>query len=286
MAARLATLRGTLPAEEPGARGIEQAARNPTCQRLSALFLTSVAPATAATQVHGEPDREGQSPFALSAGTRFETRLYEHGGARLLALYRQHGRLALPESKVTLPADQASTLRLLDQKLAGHPDAPNLIIQPQLSVPLLGIDHTIKPDVLVASDAEAFYRPVEVKSYADRAGKTAQADLRSACRQNAVAVVGLRTAVTRLGVSHSEALVPADGDLVLKSPGSSLPTLRPMVLVGELWSLENVLRAAPGALANLEGLLLYSAFESGPTAAGESGPIPGRSRRSPHESCW
>ncbi len=146
-------------------------------------------------------------------------------------------------------------IRLLDQKLAGHPDAPNLIIQPQLSVPLLGIDHTIKPDVLVASDAEAFYRPVEVKSYADRAGKTAQADLRSACRQNAVAVVGLRTAVTRLGVSHSEALVPADGDLVLKSPGSSLPTLRPMVLVGELWSLENVLRAAPGALANLEGLL-------------------------------
>jgi len=31
---------------------------------------------------------------------------------------------------------------------------------------------------------------------------------------------------------------------------------------------------------------LYSAFESGPTAAGESGPIPGRRRRSPHESLW
>jgi len=31
---------------------------------------------------------------------------------------------------------------------------------------------------------------------------------------------------------------------------------------------------------------VYSAFESGPTAAGESGPIPGRRRRSPHESLW
>jgi len=31
---------------------------------------------------------------------------------------------------------------------------------------------------------------------------------------------------------------------------------------------------------------VYSAFESGPTAAGESGPIPGGSLRSPHESLW
>ena len=46
-ALRLARLRGALPAENPGARGFERVARNPACQRLLALTLVGVTPATA-----------------------------------------------------------------------------------------------------------------------------------------------------------------------------------------------------------------------------------------------
>src|SRR5207248_11075152 len=89
--ARLAALRGALPAEAPGARGIERAARNPGCQRLRALIMARVAPATAAQHVYGEAPREGQSPFALALGNSFERKLFEDGAAQFLALYRKAG---------------------------------------------------------------------------------------------------------------------------------------------------------------------------------------------------
>jgi hypothetical protein len=83
VALRLARLRGRLPAEALGARGLERVARNPACRRLRALTLASVTPATAAAAVYGEPAPEGQSPFALGAGTRFERALFEDGAGPL-----------------------------------------------------------------------------------------------------------------------------------------------------------------------------------------------------------
>jgi PD-(D/E)XK nuclease superfamily len=44
-------------------------------------------------------------------------------------------------------------------------------VKPRVPVTLLGVPHDTEPDVLVASDADAFYRAVEIKSYPDRAGK-------------------------------------------------------------------------------------------------------------------
>src|SRR6266545_4081248 len=131
-ALRVARLRGALSAESLGARGLERVARNPACKRLRALTLASVTPGTAAQVVFGEAPREGQSPFALSAGNRFERALFEDGAQRLLQLYRDKGRLAADEGTVvdlsevvpgTKPADLARrkelTLDFFRRKLAG-----------------------------------------------------------------------------------------------------------------------------------------------------------------------
>lgn len=227
-AERLAPLRGSLTAEEPGARGLERVARNPECTRLRALTIAGITPETAATKVYGEPAREGQSPFALTIGNRFEQALTENGASSMLDLLRTGGLLSIDECKVVVVPDlapattagamarrRAETVRLFRLKLRGDPMAPNVIIKPRVPVRLLGVDHDTEPDAIVASDRDRFYRPIEIKSYADRAGKTSAADVRSACRQAAVGVVALRHVAVRLGVADSESLVPPEGNLVL-----------------------------------------------------------------------
>jgi hypothetical protein len=270
--ARLQRLRGSLQADEPGARGFERVARNPDCTRLRALTIVGIDSATAAVAVYGEPVREGQSPFALAIGNRFDRAMSENGAAELLHLYRSAGRLATSECKVAVIPDmaplgarrdmkhvmalrQTMSQKLLEQKLRRDPKAPNIIIKPRVPVTLLGLDHTIEPDALIARDADPFYLPVEIKSYPDRAGKTEPADIRSACRQAAVGVVALRNFASRMGVKNPEALTPSSGDLVLRIPGALKPTLRPMTLKGEVDSLERAIREAPSNLDELEQFL-------------------------------
>jgi hypothetical protein len=279
---RQAQLRGELKAEQLGARGLERMARNPACGLLKALTVAGVSPATVVTDVYKEASREGQSPFALNAGNQFEEGLFESGAARLLNLYRTSGRLGLTECKVVSVPDlapgatraamdrrQTVSTRLLSMKLAGDPAAPNIILKPRLTVMLLGLVFNIEPDALVAADADAFYTPVEIKSYPDRAGKTDPIDIRGACRQAGVAIVALRAAAGRLGAPTPQDLIPARGDLVLRQPGSNFPTLRPMTLQGEVDSLERALTEAPRDLGETEALL-----ESvSPTAALDSAAV-------------
>jgi hypothetical protein len=296
---RLKRLRGSLKAEEPGARGFERVARNPDCARLRALTIASISSATAAVEVYGEPSREGQSPFALAIGNRFDRTMSENGGAELLQLYRTEGRLTIPECKVAIipelapirsPRDipfalvlrQNITQKLLEQKLRGDPKAPNLIIKPRVRVTLLGLEHGIEPDGLVASDAERFYKPVEIKSYPDRAGKTEAADVRSACRQAAAGVVALRHFAARLRVSDPAALIPSACDLVLRVPGSLKPTLQPMTLRGEVDSLERAIHEAPSNLDELEQLLPPGAALDNPEVLEQ---IPNNYRSTCREYC-
>src|ERR671939_1098739 len=129
---RQARLRGSLDAEQLGARGLERMARNPAGGLLKALTMAGVSPARVVKAVYGEPKREGQSPFAIGAGNQFEAGLFESGAARLLELYRAQGRLSVTECRVAdVPSlapglsrgamDRRHTLsdRLLRRKLAG-----------------------------------------------------------------------------------------------------------------------------------------------------------------------
>ena len=264
----LERFRGRLPSEEPGARGLERVARNPGCLRLRTLVMIGVIPASAARDIYGFPAEAEESHFALSAGNKFERRLLENGVSGLLDLYRAAGRLGFTECRVCFVPDllprfqfaEASkrwelTDSLLLKKLVRDPEAPNILIKPRLPVPLLGLDHDIEPDALVAADAERFYTPVEIKSYPDRGGKTDPADVRNACRQVAVAVVALRHAASRLGVADPESLVPATADLILRRPGSNFPVLRSMPLKGEVYSIARVQNEADRTMDEVKGLI-------------------------------
>lgn len=257
----LTSLRGKLPARAIGARGLEHLARNPGCDRLMALSVLGVRASDAATLLYGEPG-EGQSPFALSVGERFEARLVEDDAARLLALYEQAGRLpagaAAVDVAAQVPGTGAASLtrrawlsaRLLRQHLSGDPAAPALILHPRLSVGLAGRPVSVEPDGLVVRDG--VFRVIEVKSYPDRGGKTDPSDLRGASRQAAVGLLALREALARQGVTDAAGRAPAQADLVLRKPGTMGATLRTLGIAGEQASLEAALARAPEVLGAVE----------------------------------
>jgi hypothetical protein len=243
----------------------------------------------------GVPPNEGQSPFALIMGQRFEKHMLENGAANLFALYRDRGLLAIHESKFiaiddfapgssaqALQKRAAETRRQLEAKHRGDPNAPNIIVKPRLSVDLVGVPHAIEPDYLVAADADSFYRVAELKSYPDRGGKTDPADIRSACRQAAVGVVGLRQALKSLGVNNAADLALADADIVLRVTGLFMPSLNRMAIPGEVDSVERAISEAPTNLQELESLLPPEAsFDDAATIAA----VPNNYRPSCKEHC-
>lgn len=263
----LTRLRGDHAPEEPGARGIERVARNPDCLRLRALTIAGFTPASAA-KILGVPPVEGQSPFALAMGQRFEKHMLDNGAANLLALYREKNLLAVQEAKVVSVGDLApgaglkalrqreqETRRLLQAKYQGDSAAANLIIKPRLTVSLVGIPHAVEPDFLVAADGDTFYRVGELKSYPDRGGKTDPADIRSACRQAAVGIVGLRHTLQNLGIQNPEATARPNADLVLRVTGLFMPSLNTMAIEGEVDSVERAIGESPTNLQELEVML-------------------------------
>lgn len=292
---RISRLRGGQPPEEPGARGIERVARNPECLRLRAVTIAGITPATAAHKIFGLPDREGQSPFALTIGQRFERRLLDNGAAHLFTLYRDRGLLSVNDAKIA-PIDEfapgsslrarrqreSETLRLIEAKLRGDRLAPNLILKPRLSVSLVGVRHPIEPDFLVASDVDPFYRVGELKSYPDRDGKTEPADVRGACRQAAVGVVGIRQALERLGAPNPSENAPATCDLILRVTGLFMPTLRQMAIAGEVDSINRAIAEAPTNLDELEAMLPAGATLDDPVTLAA---VPNNYRPSCKEHC-
>jgi hypothetical protein len=290
---RLARLRGSRALEEPGARGIERVARNPDCLRLRALTIAGIKPTTAAEIMGGE-NKEGQSPFALVLGQRFEKSLIENGAANLFTLYSQQGLLGPTEAKIvsisdfapgTSPAElgkrEAETRRFLEAKLRRDPNAPNLIIKPRLHIRLVDVPHPIEPDFLVASDTDPFYQVGEIKSYPDRGGKTDQSDIRSACRQAAVGTIGLRHFLAPY-VQRPEQLALAKAHLVLKVTGLFFPSLNRMDIEGEVDSVQRALADAPANLDQLEALLPPAATLDDPAVLGS---IPNHYRSSCKEHC-
>lgn len=265
---RLEAIRGGMPAEEPGARGIERLARNPSCLTLKALTIAGIKPSTAASLILGEPEQSAQSIFALQIGNQFERRMLESHAAMLFTLYREKGVLAPTESRIVNIAElapggswmarrrrEAETRRVLDLRLRGRKDAPNIVIKPRLMINIVGVLHAVEPDFLVAAASDVFYRVGEIKSYADREGKTKFSDTRSACRQAAVGVVGLRQELARAGVRDAVERVSPRADLVLRGPGSLNPRLNPMTIDGEVDSLERALAETAQDLDEVETLL-------------------------------
>ena len=291
----LRSLSGRLKSGGIGARGIEHIARNPGCKRLLAISSAGVKPRHVSKEVYGVDPEEQQSPFAIQTGKAFEKRLYADNGKLLVERYQRAGLLpsiaqvaVIPE---LIPADMPDamtkrrdlTLQYLTMKRRGDPQAPHLIIHPRLAVDLAGVEHIIEPDALAASDSDAFYRPVEIKSYPDRGGKTDQSDLRNARRQLAVGVVGLEHELAGLPGSVSSGLILDEGDLILRKIGRWDITLTPQVsLASEVFSLKQMLHDAPGQLQSLLQQLPPGATLDDPTVLNS---IPSAWKESCREHC-
>jgi hypothetical protein len=168
--ARLARLRGGLPAVEVGARGLESVARNTACTRLRAIVIAGLTPSAVIEAVFHE-DGDAMSPFAMTLTQSFERRLLSNGGSSLPTAYREKGLLAPTEVKITSVEDVApgrrpvargrrvsETQRLPNLKHAGDPRAPNLILSPRLPLEIVGVSHPVELAYLVASDRESTYR--------------------------------------------------------------------------------------------------------------------------------
>jgi len=258
--ARLARLRGTAAAAPLGARGIEQSARTARCVRRQAITLAGLPPARVAERV-GARERDQQSPFAIASGNLFEHAVGMSGAHQLLALYRAAGRLQPEECRVVdihaLPPSlrRAETLRLVGQKLDERTTAPHLILQPYLTVRIAGRDEAIRPDLLVASDADACYSVGDIKSFADLDGRTNAASIRGAVRQVAVGVLALRAAVASLGAAEPERLVSAHAEVVLRRRGTGRPSLRVIEQVDEVDIIARHIARAPALLAAVEAAL-------------------------------
>lgn len=250
---RVKRLRGRMPRKAPGARGIEKAARNLGCERLQALTITGIGPRAACDAIYERRDAEGQSPFALGAGQSFERHLTRDGARVLRELYREAGRfsgaiqvLDLAErfpGRGGIAERLRTTEALVRTRRAGEP-APEILLSARLSVDIPGLDGSIEPDALVA-EPDGRYRVVEIKSYADRRGKTDPARIRGACRQAAVGVHALE-AILGPGAA------PPIADLILRRPGSFTPTLRPMRLSAELRSIEAFFGEVKNTLERVE----------------------------------
>ena len=86
-------LRGHLPAEGLGARGLERIARNTRCVRLAGLSAAAILPSTAVRDIYGETAPDQRSPLALAQGVRFEQQVLKDNAQRLVKCYQHAGRL-------------------------------------------------------------------------------------------------------------------------------------------------------------------------------------------------
>jgi hypothetical protein len=200
------------------ARRLTMAAKNPSCIRLSTIIIAGLEPNAVTQQVFGLPNNSEQSAFALRHGTTFERVQCRNSAARLLqALPNSNPSSSVARIRAAQPRI-AETERALRAKAGRSVDAPNVILQPHLRLPLGdGEEPSVRPDLLVARSGEARYRVGEIKSAPALRHLTDEQDIANAAAQCGVYAVALAASLRRLGLS---AAVPSEAVLVLRKPGS------------------------------------------------------------------
>ena len=268
-----AGLRGSLHYKAIDARRVTMAAKNASCVRLRAMVMAGVDPNAVAEQVFGLPTGSEQSGFALRQGNAFERAQARNGGARLLEALRQGGILGdgdmrvldlaqLPDLTSPSPIRRlrarrraiAETDNALRGKCARAKDAPNVILQAHLPLPLgeNGEEALVRPDALIARTGELMYRVGEIKSFAALKHLTDEQDVGNAAAQSGVYVVALEAALRRLNLPGE---VPGMAALVFRKPGgfTAEPTLQP--IGRDIATARRMLEQRPRSLREIEQLL-------------------------------
>lgn len=271
-----------------GSRGLARVSENPTC-RLQAAMVVARADERAvyAALNGGQPyaGEYGQRASALRRGYLFEQQLYAENAALLRAavgpLYGHDvGRMLVRDLRAVgigapgeVSAQRLAATRRVFTALAASRRVPELILQPQLALPL-GTGRArmfIGPDFLVldpATPGGPMYVPGEIKSQISRDGQEDPADRNSARRQAAAQVLALRAESARVGL---ERRVAARALFLFAGPVGLRPApVAPDRLDAEVYAVEQALGVVAAVQAAIAPVLRR---EPGADAAPGAGPL-------------
>lgn len=267
LAGKLTSLRGDLPRRGAGARGLTQLMLNPDCDRILVIRAARVRPGAVAQAAYGTRVDEG-SRISFEVGVSYEKKLTSEGAHALVEAYQEAGildagvhrvldlkREVRGSAEAAIYARLRLTQRVLHDRLAGVPETPSILLHPLCSLPALGGDVLIEPDVLVVPDDGEPLRLAEIKAIRDRGSRTNINDVARARAQAAAEVLAVRAALHSIGMVDPEARMPALGDLVLRKRLGMQMSRRTVDVSAEVVALERALaeaeRRLPTALSSL-----------------------------------
>jgi hypothetical protein len=253
-ASALDSIRGSMERARANARTVAALTDNPGCTRRRVIDAAGVR-AYDLAETLGHPATRGQSPFAITTGRKFESRLKEDSRYRLLA--------EVLKPFVVLPIDALriedlnrgsgkgvprleyrakETEKVLASIARGDDDAPHIVDHPVLVFDLAGTPVYLEPDALafrVGNQLEL----VEIKSYAIIDGQADPGKLSATAGQSAVYLLALRATLARLGFDPE--LLRQSVILVAPRNFGRTPTAHRVPLRKKMIALERVLRAVP-----------------------------------------
>ena len=261
-------------------RGLVRVSKNPDCTLQAAMVIERVREPDFYRKMTGTeyPGEYGERASARRRGAKFEANLHMNDAALL-------GRAVAPlfgfdpeqirvrnfDDEVPGARDGirairlARTVRILRDLAAGR-DVPQLLIQPQLRLPVgpaRGDYFYVSPDFLVLDPTARIYVPGEEKSFIVRDGVADRADLELTRRQAAAQILALRAEAERLGIATR---VLPRATFVQATPYGLRPA--PAVierLDGEVQALNRAINALAGArqqLANLRARVGDTSLEN------------------------
>jgi hypothetical protein len=214
------------------------------------------------------PREYGERVSARRRGAKFEANLHQNDAALLRkALAPMYGHDPetmvvrnfedeLPGARNTVRAMRLSRTRRVLADLAAGRAVPHLLIQPQLTLPILegGRPAFVSPDFLVFDPRLEIYVPGDEKSFIVREGVADSADLHLSRRQVAAQALALRWEARRVGLLER---VRDRGAFVLATPFGLAPA--PAFedsLAGEVVAIEGAMRTLRSVAERLRDLRL------------------------------
>lgn len=158
----------------------------------------------------------GERVSAHRRGTAFERAAFDNDAAQLKAalaprfdyqvedMWARNFAEEVPGPPTTMRAARLHRLSLIFRDLAAGKRVPELLLQPQLRIPVrpvVGYFEYIAPDFMVLDPDRRMYVPGELKSFAERDGVASRADLDLPRRQAGVQVIALTTLAGRVGLA-------------------------------------------------------------------------------------
>ncbi|MBX6355884.1 MAG: hypothetical protein IRZ05_08505 [Micromonosporaceae bacterium] len=255
--ARLARIRGAVPARDHNARTIAALCSNPGCARRAVLDAAGVDKQRLAAYIDF-PARFGQSQFAITRGNAFEAQVKANGCAELLRLLREKLGLPIPEVSYddlelvggndSREVRYARSRSLLARAAASGAGAGTLFDHPLLRLEIGGRKAYLEPD-LIAFQLHDRFHVVEIKSFAVIDGQADAGKVAAAVTQAAVYVLALRDLVTELGYAPEKVA----HDVVLVCPENF--SNRPTAVLVDVRKQLTVLKRQLSRLARIDELL-------------------------------